>query len=180
MYQEETTMHTPFRCLLLAAAGICSLISSAANALDVRSWDQKIDDASKRFVVLPAFNSMAALDKETQLVWSRVAFSSATDFQDWRYAKNKCLTTEIGGRFGWRLPTMAELASLVGANGRLPAGHPFAYLPTSSSILYYWSSTSASDTTAYVRALTYNGGYARSKSGNLPILCVRGPSGSGE
>ena len=54
----------------------------------------------------------AVLDKETNLVWEK---SPSTVLEDWRRANNQCNGMTLGGRKGWRLPTVQELASLLEA-----------------------------------------------------------------
>ncbi len=153
----------------IAAMVFACGIGAEANAVDIRSWDQRIDDATKRFVVLAAFNNQAVLDKETQLVWQRQTASPQT----WYVAMEGCLLASIGGRDGWRLPSMSELSSLVGPSGVLPAGHPFTGLLVNA---HYWSSTSSYYTTsAYLRALTFDHGTTGGKSYANASLCVRGP-----
>lgn len=54
------------------AAGLAAWVlagSIPAEAIDLRSWDQKIANPVTRFVVLRAFDDQAVLDRETQLVW---------------------------------------------------------------------------------------------------------------
>jgi hypothetical protein len=86
----------------------------------------------------------AVLDEETGLVWERTADATSSN---WIGAEHACATSTTGQRQGWRLPTLAELASLAGGAGSLPAGHPFSS-PINSS---YWSSTidPATPTSAY-------------------------------
>lgn len=152
----------------IAAVGTTVLLAGAAHAADIRSWDQRIDDATKRFVVLSLFGSQAVLDKETQLVWQR----QPNVARPWYAAMDACLLGRIGGREGWRLPSMSELSSLVGATGTLAAGHPFTGIPVNS---HFWSSTSSSSTVAFLRSLTNDHGTLGSKANQLPSLCVRGP-----
>lgn len=138
-----TTKANPFIAATAAAAGAI-LLAGSAHALDVRSWDQKITDASKRFVVLASFNNEAVLDKETQLVWQRYMSNVATFH--WT-AWGACSELKVGGRMGWRMPSLAELTSLidpsVSTGAKLPAGHPFLTLskyPIPASIAL-WSAT---------------------------------------
>jgi hypothetical protein len=98
------------------------------------TWSQKLS-ADKRFVLV--LNNEAVLDKETGLVWEKQPNSNQiTTFLD-------AFTTgeaTIGGRRGWRLPTIEELESLIDpsqSNPALPPGHPFAI--NSNDI--FWSST---------------------------------------
>lgn len=128
-------------CLAAGCAGLA--LASTASAVDLRDWGRKFP-ASQRFVLLSQFNNEAVLDKETQLVWQRY-ISNADTFQTG--ASNACASARIGGRMGWRLPTIAELTSLVdpgsSAAVKLPAGHPFRQADGSQIPAYavLWSST---------------------------------------
>jgi hypothetical protein len=108
---------------------VCFMFSGLALAQDLQSWSVKIDDGAKRFQVLAAFNHEAVLDKETQLVWER---TPDRDVVRWPDAVTHCQNAIIGGRLGWRLPSMAELSSLLdfsvigdSNNIPLPLNHPF-------------------------------------------------------
>lgn len=95
--------------------------------------------AAQRFVILPAFNSEAVLDKETGLVWER---SPQTTSTRWSVARHTCIEKNVGGQKGWRLPSLQELTSLVDPSMAppglaLPPGHPF--LTVQSTV--YWSAT---------------------------------------
>jgi hypothetical protein len=72
-------------------------------------WDQALS-AAQRFVILPAFNSDAVLDKETGLVWEKSPQTTAVSSANVRLI---CANKAVGGRKGWRLPSLPELASLV-------------------------------------------------------------------
>lgn len=88
----------------------------------VPAWDQKLP-AATRFVVLLDWNSEAVLDRETGLVWER-----APSTIEWADASTQCFNKAIGGRKGWRLSSVTELASLIDpsvASPAFPAGHPF-------------------------------------------------------
>lgn len=89
-----------------------------------QDWSRQFVSAA-RFQLLEDFDYEAALDRETRLVWEIQPLSSTTG---WQGARNHCLGKEVGGRLGWRLPTIEELASLVDPDElapALPAGHPF-------------------------------------------------------
>jgi uncharacterized protein DUF1566 len=109
------------------------------------SWDQKLaaNDGgadgcnSKRFKCV--MDGEAVLDKETGLVWERTPSTSTVT---WGTAT--CILKTVGGRKGWRVPTVEELASLVDPSvpspgPALPAGHPFAI--TFGPTPIYWSAT---------------------------------------
>lgn len=139
----KTTLKTLIHASL-AACGTTMLLAGSVHAADLRSWDQKIGDATKRFVVLAAFGNEAVLDKETQLVWQRYVSNVQTfHWSAWR----ACAALTVGGRMGWRLPTLAELTSLVEPamtdGAKLPPGHPFLTLSKTPlpAWLTFWSST---------------------------------------
>ena len=81
------------------------------------------------------------LDKETGLVWERDPKSQSAQ-RYWYEAVDACLNASNGGRRGWRLPTVTELATLVAVDGPspLPAGHPFEPIDID---LYWTANTSA-------------------------------------
>jgi hypothetical protein len=85
------------------------------------------------------------LDKETGLVWERLA---GRETPDWIMASIQCFQKDAGGRKGWRLATIEEIASLVDSSvdspPTLPKGHPFIgvqFDATSAEGPFYWSST---------------------------------------
>jgi hypothetical protein len=141
------------------------------------TWSTKLP-ASERFVVLADFNNEAVLDKETGLVWEK---SPWTTLFQWVAAMNYCVQRQTGGRFGWHLPTVEQLSSLmdisVPGEPKLPTGHPFTVVQPYS----YWSATTSteySSTTAYI--VNFSSGF--NVSGPLKISleyiwCVRGGQG---
>jgi hypothetical protein len=101
------------------------------------TWSQKLPAAQRFQLVL---DGAAVLDKETGLVWERSPDTNRARSVEGAYYH--CLNLEIGGRSGWRLPSIDELTSLIdpsiAAPGpALPSGHPFSnvqpamYLSTS-------------------------------------------------
>ncbi len=111
----------------------------------------------------------AVLDEETGLVWQR---SPSTATQTWATAAYICQAASTGGRGGWRVPTQAELGSLIGGSaGILPSGHPF----TNISGLY-WSSTEALSPAGSAYALGQGSWGALDKTSEQHLWCVRGAS----
>lgn len=171
----------------LPAAALCALLAAPASAqlsttangpyYAAPSWNQKL--ATNRFVVLANWNNEAVLDRETGLVWARTPGST---FHNWFQAHFICNQTTVGGRKGWRLPSLAELSSLVDPSVPspgpvLPAGHPF----TAVDADIYWSASTggSSGTTAW--ALSLAGGDVGNLTRNSAFLvwCVRGGSAAG-
>jgi hypothetical protein len=152
------------------------------------SWDQTMATTS-RFVVLTNFASEAVLDRETGLVWQK---TPRPDPIDYSLAFQTCAYSPIGGRLGWRLPTVSELTSLfdptVNVNPKLPAGHPFTVGGGS-----FWTTTQANTTfAASDKSYEVFGSFFDGPSGTAGFLhgslgptqtskswCVRGPGDAG-
>jgi hypothetical protein len=129
------------------------------------TWSQKLQ-ASDRFQIV--LDDQAVLDKETGLVWTRSPVLVPWSFQPNFNVEGLCRYSIIGGRMGWRGPTILELTTLIDYtqdNPALPSGHPFTgvQLPDPNcepqpSHVYYVSTNSIAATsiggTAYVNVLS--------------------------
>src|SRR5258706_8664700 len=142
----RTMKHKLFRSLALMVLAWLGFAANPAGAATTAagpyyanpSWDQTLP-ASTRFIMLSNMNGEAVLDRETGLVWEQSP--SASQFT-WELAQIHCNSLRTGGRLGWRLPTLQELASLVDTSvsppgPTLPSGHPFSNVQSS----YYSSAT---------------------------------------
>jgi Protein of unknown function (DUF1566) len=165
---------------VLIALGVLALFASVASAAAAKpafpSWSQQIN-TTKRFTVLAAFGGAAVLDTETGLVWEQ---SPSTGIFIWSIARIHCNQLTTGGRFGWRLPTIQELASLMdpnnpGGNPDLPPGHPFSNVQSS----VYWSATTVADNTSVAWDVSFGSGNVSGdlKGVSLFVWCVRGGQG---
>ncbi len=140
------------------------------------SW-KKVLPASERFELV--MNDEAVLDKETCLVWER---SPTTQRFDWYDANDYCYTKYVGGRMGWRLPTVEELASLIDPTQpapTLPAGHPFTNVQ-SDAYDAYWSATTGIHQSDKVWLVFFGSGVVDFNSKSLDdvcVWCVRGGHG---
>jgi hypothetical protein len=139
------------------------------------AWDQTLPVAT-RFIVLSNFASAAVLDRETGLVWEK---SPATTTHTWISARFQCTSRVVGGRKGWRLPSVHELASLLDPSVPfpgpvLPAGHPFTNVQSSP----YWSATTNADFTSDAWEVGFGSGNTSDAPKNTPDFarawCVRG------
>jgi hypothetical protein len=153
--------------------GLLLLLSAVPALAKPPVWDRRID-SPQRFKVLKAFDSEAVLDQETGVVWAREAGTGS----GWSNAFAECASRTIGGRGGWRLPTVHEFRSLVPATAQaLPEGHPFA-VPDG----YFWTSTTnpANPTDAYVGDLGNTGANINlsDKGVSHGAWCVRGGVGA--
>lgn len=94
--------------------------------------------ACPRFEVV--MGDAAVLDHETGLVWEKSPLTTAVP---WYWASYSCALLELGGRSGWHLPTVEQLASLgdrsvvPGSPVALPLGHPFLGVQSAG----YWTSS---------------------------------------
>ena len=150
---------------------------SVAPAYVPTAWSQ-ILPSSERFVLV--MNNEAVLDKETGLVWER---TPDTTIRTWFDAVHYAYLKLVGGRYGWRLPTVEEFASLIDpiqSNPSLPSGHPFINVQSDG----YWSSTTGvggtstvSTTGAWVVPFGTNGVFDNEKSDSHYVWCVRGGHG---
>jgi hypothetical protein len=139
------------------------------------SWDQTLP-SSTRFIILSNFANSAVLDRETGVVWERSP--DTTEFT-WHFARGACADKAIGGRKGWRLPSVVELASLADPSIAfpalaLPAGHPFQNVTQN----LYWSATTFPDP---VRSAAWGVAFQQGgivtvadKPADFPVWCARG------
>jgi len=134
--------------------------------------------ASSRFTCV--FGGTAVRDNETGLVWEQ---SPTTDMYPWKYGSNGrdyCLNKAVGGKRGWRLPSIFELESLVDptrTDPALPEGHPFANI-SPSNLRGYLSATTAAEAGNVAYMVTFHDGYSAFGNIDVPvhIWCVRAGS----
>jgi len=142
------------------------------------AWARKMP-VNARFVLLKNWNFEAVLDRETGLVWERspVPAPEEPELQQWVSARYVCADKVIGDRKGWRLPSFAELSSLLDPSVPAPGptiklDHPF--LGIQSAI--YWSSSTDVQFPTLAWAVNFQDGTVFSNGkGNLAnVWCVRG------
>ena len=162
--------------ILIAIVAFVMIVPLAAAADGHPAWNNQIKGPG-RFQVLSKFTNAAVFDKETGLVWEQ---SPDTNSRTWVNALNHCYQRTVGGRKGWRLPTIEELASLVDPNNPtgdpdLPLGHPFNV----QSNVYRSATTFAGDS-SIAWSMRFDTGNVSSgflKTDTLFVLCVRGGQG---
>ena len=143
-----------------------------------QNWGKKLPSAS-RFTVLSLFEDAAVRDDETGLVWEKTV---ETTEMSWADARAVCADKNVGGRKGWRLPSISELSSLVDPSTRsgptLPAGHPF----TNVLMDVYWSATSVTDNPKNAWLVFFDTGKATFafKTITFHVWCVRGTMPAGQ
>jgi len=147
--------------------------SNSVEENDTTRWDQVLP-AAQRFVVLMAFNNEAVLDKETGLVWEKSPQTAGVSAATARLA---CGNKVVGGRKGWRLPSLPELTSLVDPSvvspgPTLSSGHPFTNVQSAN----YWSASVPAESPTLILGVGFNNGVALglNKGFDQRIWCVRG------
>jgi Protein of unknown function (DUF1566) len=134
-------------------------------------WDRNLPSAS-RFTILPEFNNQAVRDNTTGLIWER---SPRLDMYDWDRAHQGCLSSNTGGRKGWRVPTVQELNSLIdpsSADVKLPEGHPFNNVEPA----IYWSATKPQGNGTYALFVNFSSGRSATLENYMSsfVWCVYG------
>jgi len=182
MKQTRSTRTILVLLVISLLAGVMNLVDSAQAQTTANgpyyatpSWDQTLP-AATRFVVLSNFGGAAVLDRETGLVWER---SLASSVESWDSARFTCANKTVGGRKGWRLPSMPELASLIDPSvafpgPTIPSGHPFIGVLG----FFYWSATTWATSPGHAWILNSNNGIlqAGDKTDTSLVWCVRGGS----
>jgi hypothetical protein len=122
---------------------------------------------------MSAFGDAAVRDNETGLVWEKTL---ETIEVSWTDARAACADKDVGGRKGWRLPSVSELASLVdpsiSTGPTLPLDHPFTNVQSS----VYWSATTMAGNPKSAWLVFFDTGkvlYAF-KTITFHVWCVRG------
>ena len=206
---KRTLIVTALACLVtcwLGARAALAQTESRGPNYHTRSWALTLTctaDDCPRFVQLSNFSGqvcdpviflcfpdpVAVLDRETGLVWERTPDATR---RNRRQAESACHNKEIGGRKGWRLPTISELASLIDpsrSNPALPEAHPFIdvrFGPGAFQISYWSSSAFPEETrlvippfpvtvdTEVMNMATGSVAHAHSTGSTLMSWCVRG------
>ncbi len=144
-----------------------------------------------RFEMLAEYGDMAVRDNRTGLIWEKSPNTGTVNFY---IAWDNCARKNLNGQMGWRIPTTADLTSLVDGAGDgtglllLPQGHPFQGLFT-TGVRGYWSGTQGRTTVGtfaqpYVVyfSVSANGGMIGNTVGRVPhnsetfagVWCVSG------
>lgn len=91
--------------------------------------------ASPRFTLV--LEGAAVRDNQTGLIWEQ---EPDRVHDVWSASVSRCVTKTVGGKSGWRAPTIDELKTLIDPSQHdpaLPSGHPFSNIKSE----IYWTST---------------------------------------
>lgn len=150
------------------------------------TWDRVLP-ASERFKLV--MGGEAILDRETGLVWERTPNPERVGDGKivWSWALDRCYNRNIGGRMGWRVPTIEELTSLVDrtqSNPALPSDLLWIDVglsyPIGPGYYNYWSATTDARDTSKAWAVKFYDGTLLSSSKSsfvMYVWCVRGGHG---
>ncbi len=144
------------------------------------AWSQKLQcdaTACPRFDLV--MDGTAVLDHETGLVWQKVVNNA---LWTWAGAINQCNYINTGERWGWHLPTVEQLESLIarrpaGVAPKLPEGHPFIDVLIDT---HYWTATTYTGLPGEAYVLSFGAGpildrlQGLDKGALRPGWCVRG------
>jgi hypothetical protein len=137
------------------------------------NWDQNLPSASRFTKVFTG----AVRDNNTGLVWEQAPDATPVI---WSGATDHCVSRNVGGTVGWRLPSVVELKSV--QDPTLPA--PF--VPASAFTIgatpgvqsdNYWSATTFADGPTLAWSVVFIGGgdvFFNVKTNTHPAWCVRG------
>ena len=134
--------------------------------------------ATRRFTITdpttPAIDPRITHDAETGLDWQTIPFP---DRMTWAQAEAACKALLLGGHTDWRLPTRAELLTLVDDTRHDPAIDPEAFPSTPSA--YFWTSTAWAKTPseyAWFVDFSYGHSLLDSRDNLSRVRAVRGPA----
>jgi hypothetical protein len=164
-------------------AGLCGLwfISPAVAAPPrddphagvTQNWDSNLPSAS-RFTVLTDFGGAAVRDNNTGLVWEKAPNATPRVWSAVDGAPAYCVDKIVGGTRGWRLPSVAELASLIDPTLVAPFVPASVFTGVQSTL--YWSATTVASDPSHAWSVSFGHGFVNvlDKTSALPAWCVRG------
>ncbi len=131
------------------------------------------DEGASRFVL--QLEGEAVSDQKTGLVWER---EPDYVFDVWDRSVARCTTKSVGGRQGWRAPSIDEIKTLVDLDQQdpsLPPGHPFRNIRSG----IYWTATPhpKDEIVAWQQSFFSGQAVTDQKSGTRRVWCVLGESG---
>jgi Protein of unknown function (DUF1566) len=114
----------------------------------------------------------AVKDSQTGLIWEQ---EPDREHDVWGRSNERCTSKTVGGRQGWRGPTIDELKTLIDLSQHdpaLPAGHPFSNIKSE----IYWTSTPhpTDDIVAWQVSFFSGEPVTDQKSGTRRMWCVLG------
>lgn len=126
--------------------------------------------AAERFTLV--LDGAGVQDAKTGLIWEQ---APDMEHDTWSRSLARCATKTVGGKSGWRAPTVDELKSLVDLEQKdpaLPQGHPFSNIKSS----IFWTATPSPKDDIVAWQLSFFSGEAVTdqKSGTRRMWCLLG------
>ncbi|MFM8551117.1 MAG: DUF1566 domain-containing protein [Nitrospiraceae bacterium] len=130
--------------------------------------------AAERFAL--ALDGVGVKDAQTGLIWEQ-----APDLEHdvWSRSVERCTTKRVGGKNGWRAPTIQEVKALIDPAQKdpaLPPGHPFSNIKSA----IFWTATPhpTDDIVAWQVSFFSGEPVTDQKSGTRRMWCVLGEPSS--
>ena len=118
-------------------------------------------------------NFLVWQDPQTGWEWQ----AASPGEMSWHQALEYAETLALDGKFDWRLPTLAELESLLDRTRGRSDGRPFMREEVPfRDLLSYWSCTTFVDNTQCAWIVMFDGAYLLSypKNNFYAVRCIRG------
>lgn len=168
-HTEQTLRPFGFRNIALWLCGLGAVALAAVLPAQAESQDQPATDSGRFVLVL---GGEAVKDRKTGLLWEQAPDS----FHGvWSEAPDHCRAKAVGGKQGWRVPTVQELSSLIDRSRHdpaLPEGHPFSNI---KSAIYWTATPSPTDDIVAWQVSFFSGEpVTDQKSGMRRVWCVLG------
>ena len=146
------------------------LLVLAAVLMPVAAGSAESPGASGQSRFALVMGGEAVKDTTTGLIWEQ---SPDAIHDVWKESLARCLAKTVGGRKGWRAPTVEELKSLIDSERHdpaLPEGHPFSNIKSE----IYWSATPSPTDDIVAWQVSFFSGQAVTdqKSGTRRVWCV--------
>ena len=142
------------------------------------NWDQNLPSASRFTTVFTG----AVRDNNTGLVWEQapdiIGGPNSNGTRPWDQATFYCVSQNVGGTVGWRLPSVVELKSVQdGSPGAVAPFVPASVFTGVQSANYWSATTTAGAPTSAAWSVGFGTGVVNQgffKTSPLHAWCVRG------
>lgn len=167
--RHRTDFSRPFSAnIFLGVTALLVVILTVVTATDAIFGAE--GERGSRFTLV--LNGAAVEDHTTGLIWEQ---SPDREFDAWGPSLERCQRKDVGGRKGWRAPTIEELKSLVDPTQHdpaLPEGHPFSNIKSA----IYWAATPVPEDDVVAWQVSFFSGKAQTdqKSLGRRMWCVLG------
>ena len=144
---------------------LAAITGAAGQGNHTLRWDTNNPLESRYVIAFPG----AVLDKNTGLVWEQAPDAGSND---WIVAIGACISKEVGGVNGWRLPSVVELRSVFDFSSLANV-----FTGVNQEGASYWSATTSAIDPSFAWSVNFFKGNAGFEKKTSPFMwwCVRGP-----